>query len=226
MLYNIAMDFVVILYYKYVNIEKPKELMEAQRALCENLNLKGRILIANEGINGTLEGTQAEVQTYIKETEKDSRLRNINWKKSAGTGEAFKKLIVRVRSEIVTTGIANKDFGPLARVTGKYISARELYKWFCEKREFYIVDMRNDFEYELGRFQNSIWPEGLGHFRDVPTAIESISNLKEKTVVTVCTGGVRCETASGLLIKYGFPGRLSAQARNSNVHGKISEYFF
>ena len=64
--------------------------------------------------------------------------------------------------------------------------------------------MRNDYEFEIGRFKNSIWPQGLGHFRDVPNTIKSISHLKNKTVVTVCTGGVRCETASGLLQKYGF----------------------
>lgn len=198
------MEFVVLLYYKYVEIDNPKELVEKQRALCEKLSLKGRILIANEGINGTVEGRREDIELYIKETEKDKRLKNINWKKSKGTGDAFRKLIVRARPEIVTTGIPSKDFGPLKKVTGKYLSAEDLYKWFLEKREFYIVDMRNDYEYELGRFQSSIWPQGLGHFRDVPRAIETISNLKVKTVVTVCTGGVRCETASGLLIKYGF----------------------
>ncbi len=198
------MEFVVVLYYKYTQLDDPKEVMNCQRTICEKLNLKGRILIAHEGINGTVEGRAHDIEQYIKETEKDAPFKDINWKKSAGDGSAFKKLIVRVRAEIVTTGIPDKDFGPLKRVTGKYLDAEELYAWFCEKREFYIIDMRNDFEYELGRFKNSIWPQGLGHFRDVPNAIKSIENLKDKTVVTVCTGGVRCETASGLLIKYGF----------------------
>jgi predicted sulfurtransferase len=123
---------------------------------------------------------------------------------SGGTGSAFAKLKVKVRPEIVTTGIPNKDFGPLKQVTGKYLSAEKLKKWYEENKEFYVVDMRNDYEFEIGRFQNSVWPKGLGHFRDVPKAIKTIENLKDKTVVTVCTGGVRCETASGLLLKYGF----------------------
>lgn len=198
------MKYVVLLYYKYVKIKNPKEVMDMQRAICEVLNLKGRILVAEEGINGTVEGTAENIEEYIRQTEKDKRFQDINWKKSEGDGRAFKKLVVKVRPEIVTTGISNKDFGPLKKVTGKHLSADKLYKWYEEGREFYVVDMRNDYEFEIGRFKNSVWPQGLGHFRDVPRAVKSISNLKDKTVVTVCTGGVRCETASGLLMKYGF----------------------
>ncbi len=184
--------------------------MTIHRAYCEALGLKGRIIIAEEGINGTLEGTVENTNKYIELTEKNFKLQGINWKKSEGTGKAFRKLSVKVRPEIVTTGIPNKDFGPLVNgnkggaITGKHLPAEKLKEWYENGREFYVVDMRNDYEFEVGRFKNSIWPAGLGHFRDVPQAIESISNLKDKTVVTVCTGGVRCETASGLLIKYGF----------------------
>ncbi len=178
--------------------------MIKQRAYCEALGLKGRILIAEEGINGTLEGTYENTEKYIELIEKNNKLKNINWKKSPGTGKAFWKLSVKVRPEIVTTGIKDKDFGPLKKVTGKYLSAEKLKEWYEKGQEFYVVDMRNDYEFEVGRFKNSIWPQGLGHFRDVPRAIKSIENLKDKTVVTVCTGGVRCETASGLLMKYGF----------------------
>ncbi|EKD87044.1 MAG: hypothetical protein ACD_37C00065G0004 [uncultured bacterium] len=198
------MDYVVLLYYKYVEIEDPVKVMDWQREICTKLGLKGRILISAEGINGTVEGTVSNIEQYIGQTSKDKRFIDINWKKSEGTGSAFKKLVVKVRNEIVTTGIADKDFGPLKKITGKYLSAEELKEWYEKGREFYVVDMRNDYEYEIGRFKNSIWPENLGHFRDVPKAIKSISNLKNKTVVTVCTGGVRCETASGLLIKHGF----------------------
>lgn len=194
----------ILLYYKYTPIHNPQELMHKQRALCERLALKGRILIATEGINGTVEGTVTNTQTYIQEMSKNPSFADINWKKSPGTGNAFPKLKVKVRPEIVTTGIKDKDFGPLKAVTGKYLSCDELYRWYCEGREFYILDMRNDFEYEVGRFKHSIFPQGLYHFRDLIKTIGNISHLKDKTVVTVCTGGVRCETASGLLIKYGF----------------------
>lgn len=198
------MKYTILLYYKYVRVKDPRDVMLLQRGYCEALNLKGRIIIAEEGINGTVEGTKANVEKYIKLVELDKRFRGINWKKSEGTGTSFKKLRIRVRPEIVTTGIPDKDFGPLKKVTGKYLSPEELKKWYETGREFYVVDMRNDYEFEIGRFKNSIWPDGLGHFRDVPNAVKSIENLKDKTVVTVCTGGVRCETASGLLMKYGF----------------------
>jgi len=198
------MEHTVLLFYKYIEIKNPEKLVKEQRALCEKLNLKGRILIANEGINGTIEGEKDKIKEYINATSKDKRFRDINWKKSIGTGKAFRKLTVKTRAEIVTTGIKNKDFGPLKKVTGKKLSADELYRWYQEGREFYIIDMRNEYEHEVGRFKNSLWPQGLGHFRDVPNAIKNIENLKDKTIVTVCTGGVRCETASGLLLKYGF----------------------
>lgn len=197
-------DYQILLYYKYVPIENPKVLMDSQRKLCEELNLKGRIIIAEEGINGTLEGTFDATEKYIREMNKDKRFGDINWKKSSGTGRAFKKLSIKVRDEIVTTGVKNKDFGPLAKRTGKYLTAEELYKWYQEGREFYIVDMRNDYEYEVGRFKNSLRPEGMRYFRDAVHAVKKLEHLKDKTIVTVCTGGVRCETASGLLMKYGF----------------------
>jgi len=198
------MKHTVLLYYKYVKIKNPHEEMVRQRAWCEALDMKGRIIIAEEGINGTLEGTKKEAEKYIKLMDSERKFKEINWKKSEGTGNAFRKLSVKVRPEIVTTGIPSKDFGPLNKKTGNYLSADQLKKWYEENKEFYVIDMRNDYEFEIGRFRNSIWPEGLGHFKDVPNTIKSISHLKNKTVVTVCTGGVRCETASGLLKKYGF----------------------
>lgn len=198
------MNYTVLLFYKYTQIDDPVALMNAQRDLCEKLGLMGRILIAIEGINGTLEGAKENVEEYINEMNKDVRFSDINWKKSKGSGVAFKKLKVKVRDEIVTTGIKDKDFGPLKKVAGKKLSAQQLFDWYKEGKEFYVVDMRNDYEFEVGHFQNSIWPQGLGHFRDTKNAVKNILHLKDKTVVTVCTGGVRCETASGLLIKYGF----------------------
>lgn len=194
----------ILLYYKYVPIESPEETMSQQRTLCERLGLKGRIIVAKEGINGTVEGTIDNTEKYISEMVKDSRFADIHWKKSIGTGDAFPKLRVRVRPEIVSTHLAERDIDP--RVTsGKYLEPEELYEWIHgpNTREFYIIDMRNDFEYAVGRFENSIFP-GMEYFRDLPKQLESLSHLKNKTVLTVCTGGVRCEKASGFLLTQGF----------------------
>ncbi len=190
----------VLLYYKYTPIIDPEKLMLEQKALCQKLNLKGRIIIAEEGINGTVEGLTKDTEDYIKELTTDSRFSDINFKKSPGPGDAFPKLSIKVRPEIVAARLP--DLNP-NQVTGKYISADELHQWFKEGKEFYTVDMRNDYEYISGYFENSIF-SGLHNFYDLPDVLPQLENLKNKTIVTVCTGGVRCEKASGYLVLNGF----------------------
>lgn len=193
-------DYQVLLYYKYVYIEDPYAVRDEQRALCEKLDLKGRIIVAYEGINGTVEGTLENTEKYIKEMEKSMYFKGISYKKSKGTGDAFPKLSVKARPEIVTTKV--EGLNPNVE-TGKYITADELHKWFEEKREFYLVDMRNDYEYISGYFENFI-PSGIHNFYDLPSVLPKLEHLKDKTIVTVCTGGIRCEKASGFLLANGF----------------------
>ncbi len=195
-------EYQILLFYKYVWIENPKEVMEWQRNLCESLGLKGRLIIAKEGINITLEGLKENTEKYIEELEKDSRFLNIHFKKSPGDGNSFPRLSVKVRPEIVSLGLGTCDIDPNA-TTGKRLSPDELHKWFEEGREFYIVDMRNLYEFKVGRFEGSIIPS-LENFRDLPAKVKEINHLKDKTVLTVCTGGVRCEKASGYLVSQGF----------------------
>jgi UPF0176 protein len=194
----------ILLYYKYIPIENPEKLMKEQRELCEELGLKGRILIAKEGINGTVEGTIENTEKYIKEIIKDPRFADIHWKKSDGIGDAFPKLRIRVRNEIVATHLKERDIDPRV-TTGKYLTPEELHSWIHgpNKKTFYIMDMRNDFEYAVGHFENSLFPN-LQYFRNLPGEIEKLSHLKDKTILTVCTGGVRCEKASGFLVTQGF----------------------
>ncbi len=196
--------FSIILFYKYVHIADPKKLMEEQRLLCERLGLKGRIIIANEGINATLEGTDVAIDEYLATSLADSRFANTHIKRSTGRGDSFPRLSVKVRKEIVTLGLpAADDIDPNV-TSGKYISPDELYKWIHEGgKDFTIVDMRNDYEHKLGHFEGSVLPP-LENFRDLQKALPELEPLKKKTVVTVCTGGVRCEKASGYLVKNGF----------------------
>jgi UPF0176 protein len=205
------MSHTIVLFYNYVRIEDPQALMLEQRALCEKLGLKGRIIIAHEGVNVTLEGEAAAIEKYCAALLSDLRFADTHIKRSIGTGKAFPKLSVKVRKEIVSLGLSEKaDINP-HEVSGKYISADELHAWLCEKndkkngtaRDFVIVDMRNDYEHASGHFKDSILPP-IHHFRDLPKAMPSLEHLKNKTVVTVCTGGVRCEKASGFLVKNGF----------------------
>ncbi len=192
----------ILLYYKYVNIEDPQKLMEDQKQLCADLNLKCRIIVAKEGINGTLEGLKEDTEKYISIMLADTRFAGMNFKKSEGTGNAFPKISVKVRSELVSGHLGEEDVDPNV-TTGKYMSAEELHNLFLSGEEFYIIDMRNDYEHKVGYFKDSILP-ALKNFRDLPNLIKDWEHLKNKKIVTVCTGGVRCEKASGYLVSKGF----------------------
>lgn len=193
-------EYQVLLFYKYVHIDDPEKVRDEQKALCEKLQLKSRIIVASEGINGTLEGTVQNTEAYVKAMEKSKYFKGITYKKSQGNGHAFPKISVKVRPELVTAHLADLDPN---KVTGKYLSADELYGWYEQKKEFYLVDMRNDYEYISGYFENFI-PSGLHNFYDLAEVLPRIEHLKNKTVVTVCTGGIRCEKASGFLVTHGF----------------------
>lgn len=195
-------NYQVLLYYKYVHIDDPVKLMQEQRLLCQKLGLKGRILIAKEGLNGTVEGLQEKTEEYCKKLLENPQFSDIHFKKSIGDGNAFPKLKVKVRSEIVATHLGKDDLDP-TQITGKYLQAEELHEWIKSQKEFYIVDMRNDFEQKSGYFEGSLLSE-FNEFRDLPQILPKLKHLKGKTIVTVCTGGVRCEKASGFLIKNGF----------------------
>jgi len=192
----------ILLYYKYTTIENPEQFRLEQIALCEKLNLSGRIIVATEGLNGTVEGTPENTQKYIDIMLSDERFKDMNFKRSAGTGNAFPRLSVKVRREIVSLHLDTEDFSP-TQTTGKYLAAEDLHEWIHSGKEFYIIDMRNDYEHKIGHFENSILP-AMRNFRDLPKVLPTLEHLKNKTIVTVCTGGVRCEKASGFLIKHGF----------------------
>lgn len=193
---------VVLLFYKYVHIENPEQFRDEQRALLEKLGMKGRYLIAHEGINGTCEGTPEAVNEYVKIITKDSRFSDMHIKYSIGTGDAFPKIKIRVRPEIIALGLGEEDFDP-NETTGVHLKPEELHRWFSENKDFTIIDMRNDYEHAVGHFPNSVLPK-LENFRDLPQLIDDLEEYKDKKVLTVCTGGVRCEKASGYLMKKGF----------------------
>lgn len=195
-------QFEIILFYKYVHIEDPEQFAEEQRELQKRLGLTGRTLIASEGINATLEGTKEHIAEYLSGFLSDPRFATTHIKRSPGTGNAFPKTSIKVRSEIVTLGLGKCDIDP-NKITGTHLSPAELHEWIHSDKEFYIVDMRNIYEHQVGHFENSIVPP-MDNFRDLPKFLESVAHLKHKTVVTVCTGGVRCEKASGYLLENRF----------------------
>lgn len=196
------MKYQVLLYYKYVALDDPQKVCDAQRQLCLDLGLKGRIIVAQNGINGTVEGTIEATEQYVEAMQKDKRFSDILFKRSEGTGNALPRLQVRVRQDLVSDKTEDWNVEP-SQLTGKYITAEELHEWIKQKKKFYIMDMRNDYEHNSGRFEGSILPP-IETFRDLPKVLPKLKKYNDRPIVTVCTGGIRCERASGLLLKNGF----------------------
>ena len=192
-------DFPVILFYKYVPIEDPAAFMAEQRDLCMRLGLKGRVLIAAEGINGTLAGSRASIDQYIAALRGDPRFADVAFKTSAGDEHTFPKLMVKVRPEIVTLGAGI----PLTPETENQLSPEVWKRIMEEDPDAVVLDVRNRYEWQLGRFANAITCE-IEHFKELPAYVDRLEELKERKVLIYCTGGIRCEKTSALLRSKGF----------------------
>lgn len=198
----------VILYYKFVPISDPTTVMYWQRALCEKLGLKGRILISPHGINGTLGGDIKQLKYYTREMKSHPLFDGITYKWSEGSAEHFPKLRVKVKPEIVAfdapdeivvtdKGIANG---------GKHLKPAAVNKLVEERGdEVIFYDGRNMYEAQIGRFKNTIIPKTTTS-RDFKKDIEEgeISKYKDRPIVTYCTGGIRCEILSAMMLNRGY----------------------
>lgn len=207
----------ILLYYKYIAISDPEVVHDSQKALCLDLGIKGRILVSEEGINGTVAGDVGAIDEYMTETTKDERFANMEWKVSYADEQVFKKLKVVVRDEIVTLGVKKTGKDVSLDDKAAYIEPTELLELYEKDEDFVIVDARNEYEAMIGKFKNSITPD-IENFRDFPQFVaKQLSEYKDKTVITYCTGGVRCEKASAYLRENGFK-------NVRQLHGGIHEY--
>lgn len=191
---------IVILFYKFVDIKDPSLLQSEQKKVCQALGLKGRLIIATEGINGTLEGEIGSVSKYKDYLWSDDRFANVVFKESVGEGKSFPNLKIKVRDEIVTLQAGDFD---VVTETAECLSAEDLEKWYEDDEDFVVLDLRNDYEIKSGFFEKTVNPK-LENFRDLPAKLSELSDLKDKKVVSVCTGGIRCEKATCLLRREGF----------------------
>lgn len=188
----------VLLYYKYVHIDNPEELTKDHLKFCKDLGLKGRILIAEEGINGTVSGTVEQTDNYMEELRSDPRFKDIEFKIDEADGHAFKKMHVRHRSEIVSLRLED-DIDP-NELTGNYLEPKE-FKKLLEDENTIVLDARNDYEYDLGHFRGAIRPD-IKTFKELPDWVKENKDMLEgKQILTYCTGGIRCEKFSGWLKK-------------------------
>lgn len=198
----------VILYYKFTPIADPQLLRLWQKALCERLGLKGRILVSRHGINGTVGGDIGSVKAYIKETKTFQPFKNIAFKWSDGTGDDFPRLSIKARDEIVAFGAADELEVDAHGVVGggTHLTPAQVHQLVQERGEDVVFfDGRNAYEAEVGKFKNAVVP-AVRTTRDFKKELEDpkYDAIKNKPVVTYCTGGVRCEVLSALMKKRGF----------------------
>jgi UPF0176 protein len=198
----------VILYYGFTPLSDLEAVRLWQRELCERLELKGRILVSTHGINGTLGGDLSALATYISRTKEYPGFKRIDFKWSDGTGHDFPRLRVRVRDEIVTFGAPGElevdDRGVVGG--GVRLKPREVNELVEERGDDVVFfDARNAFEAKIGRFKNAVVPE-VKATRDFVGEFDSgkFDHLKDRPIVTYCTGGVRCEVLSSVMKKRGF----------------------
>ena len=196
------MKYQILLFYKYTTKENPEVKKKKKKDLCNELGIKCRTIIAEEGINGTLEGTVDATEEYINIMSENPKFKDIHWKRSQGDGKAFPRVSVKVRDEIVSLSLGDFDFDP-NDITGEYITAEELHDMYENNEEFYVIDMRNDYEMKVGHFRDAVLMP-MSNFRELPEKLSEIEHLKDKVCVTTCTGGIRCEKASGFLKRNGF----------------------
>ena len=207
-------DYRVLLYYQYVPIEDGETFAQKHLADCKELGLKGRILVADEGINGTVSGTIEQTNAYMELMKNDPRFSSTIFKIDEAEQNAFKKMHVRYRPELVNLSLED-DVNPL-ELTGAYLDPKEFREAMLDENTV-VIDARNDYEFDLGHFRGAIRPE-IRSFRELPQWIrDNKEQFMEKRVLTYCTGGIRCEKFSGWLVREGFKDV-------GQLHGGIATY--
>lgn len=198
----------VLLYYKFTPISDPIMLRLWQKTLCDSLNLRGRILVSEQGINGTIGGDIDDLKTYIKATKEFSGFKDIVWKWSDGSREDFPRMSVKVKPELVAFGSKDevKIDGSGVVGGGQYLKPEQVDKLVADNPDDVVFfDGRNQYEARVGRFKNAIVPDTRTS-RDFITELESgkYDDIKKKKIITYCTGGVRCELLSSMMRQRGF----------------------
>ncbi len=200
-----------VLYYKYVPIDDPISFRDHHQQLCDSLQLKGKVLVAKEGINGCVSGTEEDTLRYIEELRKDSRFSDVECKITSTSYHDFKRMIVRIRDQIVTA-----KFPVDITKKAPYVEPTQLREWFDHHEEMVLIDARNDYESKIGKFEHAITPS-LQTFSEWKKYVDHLHIPKNKRIITYCTGGIRCEKASAYLQEKGFTNVFQ-------LHGGIINY--
>ncbi|MDB6060639.1 MAG: hypothetical protein JWM78_742 [Verrucomicrobiaceae bacterium] len=193
------MTVVVTALYKFVTLEDFHQLREPLLQVCVAAEIKGSLLLAHEGINGTIAGARENIDRVLAYLRADSRFVDLETKESLDTVQPFLRMKVKLKKEIVTLGVDDIDPNELV---GTYVEPRD-WNAVISDPEVLVIDTRNDYEVEIGTFKNSLNPN-LQTFREFPDYVQQFDPAKHKKVAMFCTGGIRCEKASAFMLKQGF----------------------
>ncbi|WP_309072048.1 oxygen-dependent tRNA uridine(34) hydroxylase TrhO [Arthrobacter sp.] len=198
----------IVLYYAFTPLSDPEAIRLWQRSLCEKLGLRGRILISKDGINGTVGGELNAVKQYVKTTREYPAFKKMDIKWSEGGADDFPRLSIKVREEIVSFGAPGElkvdENGVVGG--GTHLKPEQVHQLVEERGDDVVFfDGRNALEAQIGKFRNAVVPD-VSTTHDFVTELDSgkYDHLKNKPVVTYCTGGIRCEVLSSLMVNRGF----------------------
>lgn len=191
---------VVAALYKFTRLDDYKQLQEPLKTLCVQWGVKGTLLLAQEGINGTVAGSREAIDALSTYLQADSRFTGWEYKESSAHTMPFKKMKVRLKKEIVTLGVPGLD--PTQEV-GTYVSAQE-WNALLQRPDVVLVDTRNDYEVELGTFKGAQNPHTQSFREFVAYTQEHLADKKDKPIAMFCTGGIRCEKSTAYLKSQGF----------------------
>ena len=187
--------------YRFADMPDRDELRQPFRDLCQELDLKGTILLAHEGINFFLAGSQTSIDSFVNWLEEDTRFIDIPLKVSYSDYQPFRRMNVRLKKEIISLGL---DHIKPAEMTGEEITPTAFKQLLDAGEEVIVLDTRNEYECRIGTFENA-FEMNIRSFRDFPKAVSEMDEeLKDKQVVMFCTGGIRCEKASVVMMDAGF----------------------
>ena len=195
------LDVLNIAGYKFEPLNDVEGLVPEFQSVCDDLDLKGSVYLSSNGINFSLAGSEEAVQQYLYFMEQDKRFLDIPLKKTYSETQPFRRMKVRQKKEIISLG--RDDINP-RELTGDYVTPQELYAMYENNEDVVVLDTRNEYETRVGLFENAVDLQ-LDTFRDFPDAIEQLpEEYKDKQIVMYCTGGIRCEKASAIMLKAGF----------------------
>jgi len=202
-------------FYRYVNIENPIEFRNNLYREWSEMNCFGRIYVAREGINAQMSVPEHNLDIFVKQLNSITELTEMPIKYAiVDNGKSFYKLTIKVRPKIVADGLEHNTYD--LSTVGKHLSALEFHD-LVENPDTVVIDMRNHYESEIGRFENAVCPDA-DTFKDaIKMVLQDFEQQKDKKILLYCTGGIRCEKASSFLLHNGF-------TDVAQLYGGIIEY--